>query len=99
MFGPMMTSSQKSKFKANFWNFTGYFTKIFPKIFIFRKENSQVNFKLNQIVSDLLQDILILLIDKPQTLSCTVDSSVKLSTFHVRTAHTIHGRHVKPNNR
>ena len=29
VFGPMMTSSQKSNFLANFWDFTGYFTKIF----------------------------------------------------------------------
>ena len=57
MFGPMMTSSQKFNFLANFWDFTGYFTKIFPKIFKFRKKKSQVNLKLNQIVSDLLQDI------------------------------------------
>ena len=67
MFGPMMTSSQKSNFLANFWDFTGYFTKIFPKFFKFRKK-SQVNLKLNQIVSDLLQDIV--LIDKPPTLGC-----------------------------
>ena len=52
MFGPMMTSSQKSNFLANFWDFIGYFTKIFLKILKFRK-NSQVNLKLNQIVSDL----------------------------------------------
>ena len=51
------------QFFKNFWDFTGYFTKIFPKIFKFRK-NSQVN----QIVSDLLQNIV--LIDKPPTLSC-----------------------------
>ena len=63
MFGPMMTSSQESNFLANFWDFTGYFTKIFPKIFKFRK-NSQVN----QIVSDLLQNIVLLLI--APTLSC-----------------------------
>ena len=37
VFGPMMTSSQKFNFLANFWDFTGYFTKIFPKIFKFRK--------------------------------------------------------------
>ena len=63
MFGPMMTSSQKSNFLANFWDFTGYFTKIFKF-----KKKSPVNLKLNQIVSDLLQDIV--LIDKPPTLSC-----------------------------
>ena len=67
MFGPMMASSEKSNFLANFWDFTGYFTKIFPKIFKFRKY-SRVNLKLNQIVSDLLQDLV--LIDKPPTLSC-----------------------------
>ena len=60
VFGPMMTSSQKFNFLANFWDFTGYFTKIFPKIFKFRKKNSQVNLKLNQIVSDLLQDIVLI---------------------------------------
>ena len=58
---------KKSNFLANFWDFTVYFTKIFPKIFKFRK-NSQLYLKLNQIVSDLLQDIV--LIDKPPTLSC-----------------------------
>ena len=68
MFGPMMTSSQKSNFLANFWDFTGYFTKIFLKIFKFREKNSQVNLKLDQIVPDLLQDIV--LTDKPPTLSC-----------------------------
>ena len=60
MFGPMMTSSQKFNFLANFWDFTGYFTKIFSKIFKFRKKNSLVNLKLNQIVSDLLQDIVLI---------------------------------------
>ena len=64
VFGSMMTSSQKSNFLANFWDFTRYFTKIFLKIFKFRKKNSQVN----QIVPDLLQNIV--LIDKPPTLSC-----------------------------
>ena len=44
VFGPMMTSSQTSNFLANFWDFTGYFTKILSKIFKFRK-NSQVNLK------------------------------------------------------
>ena len=91
MFGQMMTSSQKSNFLANFWDFTGYFTKIFPK-FSNSEKNSQVNLKLNQIVSGLLQDIVF--IDKPPTLSCSL--KLKISTFHVRTAHTIHGKHVKP---
>ena len=65
VFGPMMTSPQKFNFLANFWDFTGYFTKISPK-FSNSEKNSQVNLKLNQIVSDLLQDII--LIDKPPTL-------------------------------
>ena len=29
VFGPMMTSSQKFNFLANFWDFTGNFTKNF----------------------------------------------------------------------
>ena len=40
VFGPMMTSSQESNFLANFWDFTGYFTKIFPKIFKVREKFS-----------------------------------------------------------
>ena len=38
VFGPMMTSSQKFNFLANFWEFTGNFSKIFHKIFKFRKK-------------------------------------------------------------
>ena len=64
VFGPMMTSSQRSKFL----DFTGYFIKIFPKIFKFRKKYSRVNFKLNQIVFDFLQGIV--LIVTPPTLCC-----------------------------
>ena len=45
VFGPMMTSSQKSNFLANFWDFTGYFTKNFPQNFQIQKKKSQVNLK------------------------------------------------------
>ena len=38
VFGPMMTSSQKSNLLAIFWEFTGNFSKIFK----FRKNNSKI---------------------------------------------------------
>ena len=44
MFGPMMTSSQKSNFLANFWEFTGNFSKIFRKIFKFPEIQIQKKF-------------------------------------------------------
>ena len=48
MFGPMMTSSQKFNFLANFWDFTGYFTKIFPKFSNSEKKiSSKFEVKLN----------------------------------------------------
>ena len=40
VFGPMMTSSQKSNFLVSFWDFTGYFTKNFPQNFQIQKKNS-----------------------------------------------------------
>ena len=53
VFGPMMTSSQKSNFLANFGSSPGIFLKFstkfsnspkfkFPKIFKFRKNNSKI---------------------------------------------------------
>ena len=48
VFGPMMTSSQKSNFLANFWEFTGNFSKIFHKIFKFPKIQIPQNFQIQK---------------------------------------------------
>ena len=52
---PMMTSSQKSKIFGKFLGFFRVFYQNFPQNFQIQDKNSQVNFKLNQIVPGLLQ--------------------------------------------
>ena len=57
--------------EIQFWQIFGISQSILLKFspkFSNSEKNSQVNLKLNQIVSDLLQDEV--LIDKPPTLSC-----------------------------